>query len=658
MASSNRPPPGNDRIRDEIPSPSPSLSSSLPRTRKSTGGRGNKPAEAGSRLRHYSGSSVSVVAERPRSVLTSSLGEDDFPEAIGAFNPSFHSFSVELPPIRVGEYGGGGNTGGSLKRDKKRNKSDGSRKSSFKMSMPSLSPSLARRSPSLARRSPSPMWRPGELACSSFSNIIKGRHRSWHSSSPKTSKERSSPHTEVVGGTRIPDRRVSKKKRQSEKKDELSLTSSFHGVEDLDFGDSSRPKQESDQQQHFSRVPSNGSKQKPPKLSREYRDAVASRRRSTKGKQSTETYLSAAQQALGMERGGGAKTKSSFSRKSKESRNRRYRQEHEDEEKEFHRGVSTDVIAKYLEEMEKDDYEFLNARKSIKPVDEEPMEAVIVRPSPLKNVLITEVTEGARDYSFNVSRKKSSESEEPNWTWVNVGSDMDAEGIDDYVIPEVMVSDLSERPESEERIRRDTGVKRERVIPITVVIESPSPVVGEVKESVKNSPKERIIPITFESGVGHVSSDIGGSRERLVPVMVKGHVDPTRSPNSGRRLDFGNNSYREYVWESSPEKESIRIGKTWLEKSFPEMKSEESNGKRVTTTTTTQSRRDVVMESTVTKIKGGRRRKKLDIIDTLPRRQDDVVSSTSRNGDAEVGSVAVMHSVVPVNEPRQMFKRS
>ena len=62
-------------------------------------------------------------------MVTSSLGEDDFSEAIGAFNPKFHSFSVDLPPIRVGEYCGGGGSSGdlfsssassSLKREKKK----------------------------------------------------------------------------------------------------------------------------------------------------------------------------------------------------------------------------------------------------------------------------------------------------------------------------------------------------------------------------------------------------------------------------------------------------------------------------------------------------------------------------------------------------------
>ena len=34
----------------------------------------------------------------------SAVEYSDFEEAVGAFNPLFHAFSVELPAIRVGEY--------------------------------------------------------------------------------------------------------------------------------------------------------------------------------------------------------------------------------------------------------------------------------------------------------------------------------------------------------------------------------------------------------------------------------------------------------------------------------------------------------------------------------------------------------------------------
>ena len=47
----------------------------------------------------------SICATIPHSPPRRSAVEySDFEEAVGAFNPLFHAFSVELPAIRVGEY--------------------------------------------------------------------------------------------------------------------------------------------------------------------------------------------------------------------------------------------------------------------------------------------------------------------------------------------------------------------------------------------------------------------------------------------------------------------------------------------------------------------------------------------------------------------------
>ena len=98
------------------------------------------------------------------------------------------------------------------------------------------------------------------------------------------------------------------------------------------------------------------------------------------------------------------------------------------------------------------------------------------------------------------------------------------------------------------------------------------------------------------------------SEERVIPIHVEGpreHPQPTSHHESERqspRLDLGNASYREYVWEggeegSKPRKEKAKFGRRWRESG------EKREASNVITTTSVDASTNVVFESSSSSVK-------------------------------------------------------
>ena len=330
--------------------------STLPRNVKI----GDNDRSEAARYRNYSGSS----SARCRSSY-------EFQDAIGAFNPVFHSFSVELPAIKIGEYRQGGqnddNPAGSLKRERSK-----SGRSVGKLSLSRLT------------RSPSPLWMKDDITCPSFADMLKLNRKKRKSGCCDSS---SSSLNECKGCTlAIRDPPVSSVSMECVNMERKSLarpgTSGeewvrITGMRHSDGGSKYHANSNSNRSSAMDlsalewsgddeaepttkRRSTKGSGKKrgfkPPeqRLSREYKDAIInSRRRSKKDKDDGSAKTEAETKILS--------TAGSFTRKrSRGSRKKRAANQDHGKDEQYHRGVATDIVAQYLKDMERDEFEFVS----------------------------------------------------------------------------------------------------------------------------------------------------------------------------------------------------------------------------------------------------------------------------------------------------------
>ena len=142
------------------------------------------------------------------------------------------------------------------------------------------------------------------------------------------------------------------------------------------------------------------------RMSREYRDSVVRRRRSKKGSdESAQTQIEVEAIVADIEAtSSGARPKSRGSKGSKGSNkggSKKY-QNRPPSDEQLHRGVARERVAKYLQDMEEDDFEFV---------------------------------EGSGE-----TKGRGQGQQEWDWSWVDLGE----KGLEEHVIPIVMVSSETE----------------------------------------------------------------------------------------------------------------------------------------------------------------------------------------------------------------------
>ena len=180
--------------------------------------------------------------------------------------------------------------------------------------------------------------------------------------------------------------------------------------------------------------------------------------------------------------------------------------------------MSADVIAKYLEDMEHDDFEFIEGSAQ-------------------------QFGQGHRGQHGQAGQ----EGQEPDWSWGNLGEK------EEHVIPIVMVSSEADAPAAE--------VVSVRHIPIRVE-GGATPLGSESPVDPEDRPVsvERVIPINVE----------GYSYEQLQQERQQHQQQQQQHHQQQQSLDFGNAAYREYVWvdpveEADPKTTTMKFGKRWRE---------------------------------------------------------------------------------------------
>ena len=142
-------------------------------------------------------------------------------------------------------------------------------------------------------------------------------------------------------------------------------------------------------------------------MSREYRDSVVRRRRSKKGsEESSQAQMEVEAIVADIEATvSGARPKSRGSRGSKgDKKTDQKRPRSSARNEQLHHGVARDTVAKYLEDMEDDDFEFVEGSAEAK------------------------------------GRGQEGQGPEWDWSWVDLGE----KGLEEHVIPIVMVSSETE----------------------------------------------------------------------------------------------------------------------------------------------------------------------------------------------------------------------